>query len=180
MKITLFDINPKLCESWRFCFRDRQDVTVTESRLEDLPAHDCLVTAGNSFGAMSGGIDLAVRNLTGVGVQDHIQMEIMRLFPYGMPVGDVLCAVDEQNEKFKRLIYAPTMRIPSRARPMDIAYVMMVVISSALKSGAESIAIPGLGTGCGGMLEPMAAKAMRAGYDAANYLMSEAVEPSCS
>ncbi len=180
MNITLFDINPKLCESWKSYFDGCEDVSIINSSLEDLPGHDCLVTAGNSFGAMSGGIDLAVRNLMGFGAQDYIQMEIMRLFPYGMPLGDVLCVVDERGFKFNKLIYAPVMRIPSRARLMDITYVTMVVISSALKDGAESIAIPGIGTGCGGMKEPMAAKAMRAGYDAAKYLLSEAVEPSCS
>ncbi len=63
---------------------------------------------------------------------------------------------------------------------MDITYVMMVVIHCALMDGAKSIAIPGLGTGCGDVGAPLAAKAMRAGYDAAKYLFGEAVKPSCT
>ncbi len=179
MKITLFDINPKLCERWRHFFKDCPDVSVVECSLEELPPHDRLVTAGNSFGSMSGGIDLAVRNLVGFGVQDYIQMKIMSIFPYGMPVGDVLRVGGELGCQHKSIVYAPTMRAPGPARLMDITYVMMVILSTAWKDAAESIAIPGLGTGCGGMSEPSAAKAMRAGYDAVKYLFGEAVEPSC-
>jgi O-acetyl-ADP-ribose deacetylase (regulator of RNase III) len=170
MKITLFDKNPLLCRCWTEAFEGCPDISISETSLEGLPAHDCLVTAGNSFGAMSGGIDLAVRNLLGYAVQDHIQLEIMRLFPYGMPVGDVLACNFEQCGRFNKLIYAPTMRTPSRARLLDITYVVMVVLFTATVSGVESIAIPGLGTGCGEVPEEHAARAMRAGYDAAGYL----------
>ena len=81
MQITLFDRNPEMYDAWRMAFNGIPDVAIINTSLDKLPEHDCLVTAGNSFGAMSGGIDLGVRDYFGYEMQALIQLEIMRLFP---------------------------------------------------------------------------------------------------
>jgi O-acetyl-ADP-ribose deacetylase (regulator of RNase III) len=167
MRVTLFDINKNLCHEWEKEFTGVPDVTVLNLPLENLKPHDCLVTAGNSFGAMSGGIDLAVRDMFGYGVQDTIQMGIMRLFPYGIPIGDILTVDLPHNGKFQNLFYVPTMRTPSLARTADIMYSTMIAFMTAAEKGIRTMALPGMGTGCGQLSPQEASKAMRIACDTA-------------
>lgn len=173
MKITLFDTNTDLCTAWEKEFKNCSDISVMNCELENLPYHDFLATAGNSFGAMSGGIDLAVRNMFGYEFQDCLQLEIMKLAPYGMPMGDILILNMTPPDRFAHVIYAPTMRTPSFVRALDITYVMSILISYAFDYPEESFAIPGLGTGCGQLSPNSAAKAMKAGYDAGRFVRIE-------
>jgi O-acetyl-ADP-ribose deacetylase (regulator of RNase III) len=170
MKITLFDTNAELCAVWEREFKDNPDISVMNCKLENLPYHDCLATPGNSFGAMSGGFDLAVRNMLGYDFQDYLQLEIMRAAPWGMPVGNIMTLSLDPPDRFANIIYAPTMRTPSPARVLDIAYVMSILTSEAFDNPEKTLAIPGLGTGCGNLSPADAAKAMRAGYDAGVYV----------
>jgi hypothetical protein len=49
------------CNAFSGRFAGLPNVSVLRSRFEDLPPHDCFVTAGNSFGMMTAGIDAATR-----------------------------------------------------------------------------------------------------------------------
>lgn len=73
---------------------------------------------------------------------------------------------------FVCMYYAPTMRVPSMARILDMVYVMSILTCFAFENGNKSFAIPGLGTGCGKLSAEGCAKAMRAGYDAGMYISS--------
>jgi O-acetyl-ADP-ribose deacetylase (regulator of RNase III) len=170
MKITLFDTNAELCAAWEREFGNCPDISVKHCALEDLPYHDFLVTPGNSFGAMSGGFDLAVRDMLGYQFQDFLQLEIMKSTTWGIPVGNIMFLNLDPPERFTSIIYAPTMRTPSPARSLDITYVMSILTSVAFDNPDKTLAIPGLGTGCGKLSPSDAAKAMRAGYDAGVYV----------
>jgi O-acetyl-ADP-ribose deacetylase (regulator of RNase III) len=173
MKVKLFDINGDLCIKLGIAFQDIKEVEVTNSALDKMLEVDCLVTAGNSFGAMSGGIDLAFREIYGYQLQDIIQLGIMQHAPYGLPVGDTLMV---KGQDCPDIIYAPTMRIPTKARPLDIAFVMSAIIVSANEYKYNSIAIPGLGTGAGELTPEVAADMMLCGYKTAVKLIEKGVK----
>ena len=55
LPIDLWLIHPsaEMCDAFRDRFEGLPRVTVIESRFEDLPPHDCFVTAANAFGIMN-------------------------------------------------------------------------------------------------------------------------------
>src|SRR5262245_49358142 len=60
MRLILVDRGRDFCEALRLQFRGHPEVEVACGRFEDLPVFDCVITAGNSFGLMDAGMDLAV------------------------------------------------------------------------------------------------------------------------
>ena len=58
MIIHLIDTNPALVQSWKEEFSDFPDIDTARADILSL-AHNCLVSPGNSYGFMDGGIDLA-------------------------------------------------------------------------------------------------------------------------
>lgn len=168
MYIDLFDTNSTLCWEWQRAF-EGLPVRVLNCSLEQLSSYDYLVTPGNSFGAMSGGLDLAVRNVLGYDFQDNLQMWIMTNFPYGLPVGDIAIIETLDDTKFKNVMYTPTMRTPSSVDAFTVMHIMARITMQAISRPDKSFAIPGLGTGCGCLYPRDAAFAMRAGYDACQF-----------
>jgi len=170
MKITLFDHNEDLCAEWRRAFNDCEEVTVQCCEASELEhGYSAIATAGNSFGVMTGGIDLAVRDLFGYGLQDAVQDAILANAEV-LPVGQALF-IGVEDGPHDAVIYAPTMFTPRTIPSLDVVYSMMVTIFMATKEKCKTVAIPGLGTGVGGVPAEEAAKAMRIGYDAARRLM---------
>src|SRR5512133_707249 len=62
-------------------------VNVVLGSWEQLPPHDCFVTAGNCYGLMSAGIDAVVVRELGTEVQDAVQLRILNEFLGEQPVG---------------------------------------------------------------------------------------------
>lgn len=50
--LILVDISEKIVEAWKVAFKDLPDVKCVQSRFENLPEFDCMVSAANSFGLM--------------------------------------------------------------------------------------------------------------------------------
>lgn len=134
MRLTLFSTNLKLVEAWKNEFKKiltlSNEITILDSDLVELESHDILVTAGNSFGIMDGGIDLAVRNLLGYEIQRRVQKEIT--FHYGgiQPVGSALL-VDTNNDHFPILMYLPTMVFPGPVGPPNVFYSFRAALTKA-------------------------------------------------
>ena len=63
-KLILYDINKDLCDCWNKYFKDIKNVTVLNCPFDDLES-EYVVTVGNSYGWMIGGIDLVVRQYSG-------------------------------------------------------------------------------------------------------------------
>lgn len=158
--IVLYDTNNELCEYWKFYFKDEPDVTVQHKRLQNLES-EYVVTAGNSYGWMTGGIDLAVRQYFGQDIQDTIQSVILGLPGRYLPVGSSI-VIETYNNYLPYLIYAPTMDIPKRITKTDVFYVFAKLLEKF-----DSFACCGLGTGVGGVNYKDCAKAM---YDAYKFM----------
>src|SRR2546423_1741865 len=62
-------------------------VKVVESRFEELGRFDCMVSAGNSFGLMDGGVDAAITRFFGSPLMDKVQRQILEEYLGEQPVG---------------------------------------------------------------------------------------------
>ncbi|MCK4364620.1 MAG: macro domain-containing protein [Thermoplasmatales archaeon] len=106
---------------------------------------DAIVNPANSFGFMGGGVAGVIKRVGGI----EIENEAISNAP--IAVGKAV-ATTAGNLPCKFVIHAPTMNEP--AMRIDIENVKLAT-RAALKLGAElnlkSIAIPGMGTGVGGV-----------------------------
>lgn len=87
LNVTLFDVNKKLCEEWEKVFSPYKNVNIQNIELDKLDIHDILVTAGNSYGIMTGGIDYYVNKLCKFKAQSLVQQAIDRstCYPFIRP-----------------------------------------------------------------------------------------------
>lgn len=161
-KIILYDINQKLCIEWKKQFKDIKNVVIANLPFDKVKA-DYVVTAGNSYGWMTGGLDLAVRNYYGQWIQDYIQKVIINNCNGRLEVGDVLIVPTKDKLK-PNLVYAPTMTMPKYIYPIDVFYIFYKLIDN-LDLKDKTIAIPGLGTATGGIRYSECAKQMRLAYN---------------
>lgn len=139
---------------------------------------DCtaLVSPANSFGEMSGGLDKVIDDFYSGKAQTEA-IKIIREQYFGeLPVGMGLI-IKMNSKKFPYLILAPTMRIPGREVNGINAYLAMRGLLVAIathnrnsNSKLDSIAIPSLCTGVGGMSAEDSAEQMYTAYD--NVVMS--------
>jgi O-acetyl-ADP-ribose deacetylase (regulator of RNase III) len=143
-----------LGEQWRRFFGGRADVEVLHGDICRVKA-DAVVSPANSFGFMDGGLDYALSERFGWGVQERLQQAITARPLKELLVGEAM-VVPTGDPEVPWLISAPTMRVPMRLRQSVNAYLAMKAIlvtasAHAASPPIRSVAIPGLGTGCGGL-----------------------------
>lgn len=156
--------SPDLGKYWKQYFKNDKDVEIIEGDIFELKT-DAIVSPGNSFGFMDGGLDLLITRRMGWQIQTQL-----RKFIKSTEMGELLVgqahSVESENGV---VICAPTMRVPSSAGiPNSInAYLAMkaLLIEGLKNKKVKSIAIPGLCTGTGKMPAKQAAKQMKAAYD---------------
>lgn len=173
MKIILCDTNADICAEWEKKFKGEEDVSVVNAKFQDLAAADILVCPGNSFGIMDGGMDAAIRDMMGMQVQTDVQAGIRSYFWGEMPPGSALFFVTG-NIKFPFIIYASTMRLPSRVPESNNAYLAMlgtmIRVQHVKKDMAQTgrqldkVVIPGFCGGSGAMRPSDVAGQMWAAY----------------
>ncbi|MCE9638510.1 MAG: macro domain-containing protein [Planctomycetes bacterium] len=136
----------------------------------DLDA-DAIVSPANSFGDMGGGIDRAIDQIHRGEAQRRVTAAIAERFLGELPVGAAL-VVQMPSRPFPFVVAAPTMRVPGNVQGSINAYLAMraalVEVVRHNASGRQAIltlAVPGLGTGVGGIDPRSAAEQMRAAYD---------------
>jgi O-acetyl-ADP-ribose deacetylase (regulator of RNase III) len=188
MKVVLFAINEQVVEGWGREFHPYgHDVTIVNAPLEDVPACDCLVAAGNGFGIMDGGLDAAMA-LQFPDVVQNVRDGVATEFYGEMPVGQAMI-VPTGDEIFRWLAYTPTMRFPrpiaaelvydaTRAALIEINRFNRDQMVKALDELGEdddmdsidpplitSVAIPALGAHTGEVKPFAVAKMMRLAYE---------------
>jgi O-acetyl-ADP-ribose deacetylase (regulator of RNase III) len=156
-----------LGRQWRIHFAGAPDVEVIEGDICQV-ACDAVVSPANSFGFMDGGLDYHLSTRFGWDLQERLQRQIASRPLQELLVGEAI-VLPTGDAKVPWLISAPTMRVPMRLRQSVNAYLAMkAILSSALAHrdtpAMETIAIPGLGTGCGGMARDAAARQMAQAY----------------
>lgn len=158
MRILVFDKNPSVLATFASC----QDVDVFHGDLSNLDV-DAVVSPANSFGFMDGGIDHAYSTLFGWKVQADLQ-DRLALLPFGeLLVGQALI-LPTGYSRIPWLISAPTMRVPKQIFDAnDVMMATRAAISEATAKGLRSLALPGMGTGCGLLPPDVAAAAVACG-----------------
>ena len=168
--LTLIHPEADACAAFRDRFAGLPSVNVLQLRLDELPPHDCFVTAGNSFGLMTAGIDAAVVARFGEQVMARVQQQIMDEYYGEQPVGTAF-VIPTDDADIPWLCHAPSMRVPGSIEGTDKIYcaawaALLAVMRHNRNSSAriESVAMPAFGTGFGGVGYSEAARQMAAAY----------------
>lgn len=172
LPIQLWLIHPEeeACEAFRYRFDGLPNVTVIRSLYEDLPPHDCFVTAANSFGIMTAGIDAAIVRIHGESLMAQIQTRILNEFLGEQPIGTAIIE-PTGNSDFPYIAHAPTMRVPGSISGTDKVYAAswaaLLAAYQAIafdKLPIRSVVFPAMGCGFGGVTFDESARQMAAAY----------------
>ena len=170
LQVSVGDLSASMADRLAYHFHGVNAVEVLHGNLLDL---DCqaIVSPANSFGDMGGGIDKAIDDFHSGEAQRQVMAGIRENFFGELPVGAALL-VELPTKRFSFVVAAPTMRIPGSVEGTLNAYLSMrAALVAILRHNAtgrapiRSLAIPGLGTGVGGMDHNEAAMQMRVAYD---------------
>lgn len=159
-----------MCAAFQDRFKGLPTVQVLQSRFEELPPHDCFVTAGNSFGIMTAGIDAAIVHFLGEQIMQRVQYQIMDDFLGEQPVGTAF-VLPTGRSHVPFLCHAPTMRVPGGIDGTDKVYAATWAALLAIhahnrhsEQKIHTVALPAMGTGFGGVSYTEAARQMAAAY----------------
>ena len=115
---------------------------------------DAIVNAANSYGYMGGGVAGAIKRKGGI----DIEKEAVSKAP--IKIGSAI-ATTSGKLPCKYVIHAPTMERPAmRITIRNVELATNAALELARKLNIKTIAIPGMGTGVGGVAEEDAAKVM--------------------
>lgn len=124
LQLILVDPIPELCEQWQLKFEGQSQVDIINGRFEDLSQYDCMVSAGNSFGLMDGGVDGAITRYFELDLMDRVQTHILQHFRGEQPVGTVFI-IETHHPQHPFLAHTPTMRVPISIATTDNVYQAM-------------------------------------------------------
>ena len=156
MKFVMYYLKSALGEAWARWFGDADSVQIVRGDICETSC-DAIVSPANSFGFMDGGLDWQLSEKFGWDLQAEVQQAIRARPLKELLVGEAII-VSTGSREIPWLISAPTMRVPMNIKATVNAYLAMKAILAAVAAHGDvppirSVAIPGLGTGVGG-LEP--------------------------
>lgn len=115
---------------------------------------EVIVNAANSQGWMGGGVAGAIKRAAG----ERVEEEAVAQGP--VPVGEAILTSGGKT-RFRGIIHAPTMERPAMRIPVEnVAKATTAALRLAAAKGFTTIALPGMGTGVGGVDRKAAAVSM--------------------
>lgn len=173
MKVIINDRNQHIVQTFgEVLSQDFPDWTYRCQDFESISSHDYdyFTTPGNSYGQMTGGFDLAVRNKY-PNSEQLVQAEIKLRRAGMLPIGDFVL-VPVTSAPLVTMIYTPTMRIPMPIPGENVywAYraalrVALLFDESAKTVGGEArVLIPAFGTSAGHLPAFKAANMLKLAY----------------
>ena len=172
LPIDLWLIHPEqeMCDAFSDRFEGLPRVTVIQSRFEDLPPHDCFVTAANAFGIMNAGIDAAVIEVHGEALMRRVQFRILDEYLGEQPIGTSFIEATG-NPDYPFIAHSPTMRVPGGIDGTDKVYVatwasLLAVYRYNVENDnrINSVVFPAMGAGFGSVPYTEVARQMAAAY----------------
>lgn len=172
LEIILVHPESEMCAKFSASFDGMPNVQVVKERFESLPPHDCFVTAGNSLGIMTAGIDAAVIEFHGQELMDAVQLRILDEFLGEQPVGTCFIQATHRTD-YPYIAHSPTMRVPGSIAGRDNVYVATWAAflaiyrhntTAAEQDRISKVAFPAMGTGFGGVPFAEAARQMAVAY----------------
>ncbi len=167
-RLLLVDLDRDLVDAWRIALADEIAAGAVDVRcgslLDALPEVDAVITAGNSYGQMDGGVD-RVLSQHWPEVQRAVWGAIADEHHGYLPVGSA-CVVPTGDSACGWLVYAPTMRVPMPlAGGLEMAVhdaFWAALVAVRRQPGVQVVAAPGFGTGYGRVSPARAAQLMAA------------------
>jgi O-acetyl-ADP-ribose deacetylase (regulator of RNase III) len=175
LTLVLVAVDDAMAEAWNALTGERAGLVVHQGSITDVDV-DAVVSPANSFGFMGGGID-GVYARWFPGISDRVRAASGADRGGELPVGEAVI-VPTGVERPAWLISAPTMRRPGERLPPDGAAaraaataVLRLWRDGTLPTGTHvrdevrSVALPGLGTGVGGLSPDVCARQVGAALD---------------
>jgi O-acetyl-ADP-ribose deacetylase (regulator of RNase III) len=161
LTLVLVAVDEPMAASWRALAATRSGLVVHQGSITDVDA-DAVVSPANSFGLMGGGID-AVYARWFPGISDRVRAASGADKGGELPVGRAVI-VPTGVDRPAWLVSAPTMRHPGErlsaggaaARAAAAAVLRLwrdgtLPDGSPVRDSVHTVALPGLGTGVGGL-----------------------------
>jgi len=162
IKLTICDLNPSVLDAFSASFVEVQEVSVVQGDITKFKC-DAIITAGNSYGDMGGGVDKAIDDWFSGEAQKTVRNQITKNFFGELPVGTAITVYPNKNRP--PLIYAPTMRIPGLIQNTINPYLAMrASLITAINNGFEHVACSAFGCGVGGLHPVDAADQMKTAF----------------
>jgi O-acetyl-ADP-ribose deacetylase (regulator of RNase III) len=175
LTLVLCAVSEPLAQAWEAAIDGRPDVRVHRGSVLEVAAQ-AVVSPANSFGWMRGGID-AVYAQAFPAVEQHVRSAVLAYHGGELPVGEALIVPTGVSEP-PWLICAPTMRNPGELLPPDTVHPYLAARAvlrlwrngtlddgEQVKSAVRTIALPGMGTGVGGVSPETCARQVLAAWD---------------
>ncbi|WP_020668910.1 macro domain-containing protein [Amycolatopsis nigrescens] len=175
-ELVLCAVDEPLAQAWQAVLRPLGgSVRVHRGSVLDVPAQ-AVVSPANSYGWMRGGID-AVYARAFPEVEQNVRSAVLAYHGGELPIGEaVVVPTGEPSPAW--LISAPTMREPGELLPADTVHpylaaraVFLQWRDGRLEQGfdvrrvVDTIAMPGLGTGVGGVSPETCARQVAAAWE---------------
>lgn len=180
-RIVLCGVTESMTRAWRDIAAERPGIDVYHGSILEIGT-DAVVSPANSFGLMRGGID-AVYARAWPTIEQRVRSAVLAYHGGELPIGEAVVVPTGSpvgTVKPAWLISAPTMREPSTVLPEDTVHpylaaraVFRMWENGRVEDGRpvrrviRSIAIPGLGTGVGGVSPATCARQLAAAWDEA-------------
>lgn len=174
-RLVLCAVDEPLARAWLAVAEGRTGVEVHRGSVLDIVA-EAVVSPANSSGWMRGGIDAVYARAFPL-VEGNVRSAVLGLHGGELPVGEAL-VVPTGEPQPEWLISAPTMRLPGELLPGDTVHpylaaraVLRLWSAGRLDDGRplreviRTIAMPGLGTGVGGVAPATCARQVAAAWD---------------
>nr|WP_243790839.1 macro domain-containing protein [Saccharopolyspora gloriosae] len=175
LRLVLCALDEPLTAAWRDVATDRDNLDVHQGSVLDLRV-DAVVSPANSYGWMRGGVD-ALYARAFPNVEESVRSAVLAYHGGELPVGEALL-VPTGTPLPAWLVSAPTMRTPGEVLPSDTVHpylaaraVLRLWTHGMLENGmrvrdvVRTIALPGLGTGVGGVDPRLCAHQVAAAWD---------------
>jgi len=158
MRIIIANRDKDTSEAFAWQFRDLPTVETLLCSFEEIESYDCIATAGNSFGLMDAGIDLAIVRRFGRPLMERIQERILCDYLGEQPVGTSMI-VPTHNDDHPFVAHTPTMRTPMNVSQCDNVYLATWATFLACRQHNETepekpirkLVLPAFATGTGGV-----------------------------
>lgn len=175
LTLVLCAVSEPLAAAWDAAVDGRADVRVHRGSVLEVPAQ-AVVSPANSFGWMRGGID-AVYAQAFPAVEQHVRSAVLAYHGGELPVGEAVI-VPTGSAAPPWLICAPTMRNPGELLPPDTVHPYLAARAvfrlwrngtldddEPVRTAVRTIALPGMGTGVGGVSPETCARQVIAAWD---------------
>ena len=175
-QLVLCAVDDAMTEAWQRASADHDAIAVHRGSVLDVGAQ-AVVSPANSYGWMRGGIDALYAELF-PDVESTVRSAILALHGGELPVGEAMI-VPTGLPQPRFLISAPTMREPGTLLPPDTVNPYLAALAifrlwcegklddgTPVREVVATIAMPGLGTGVGGVAPATCARQVVAAWDA--------------